>query len=91
MAMVNNLEFTGEFEVASKQSLTPGGWYIGFACGHCRQHFAILDEPTNSGKLGLSGDAVFRAICPNCGKIDEYRVSNLILFESAQGGAISTA
>lgn len=89
--MERQVSFTGRFDVVSRQSLSPGGWYIGFRCRRCRQHFAIMDEPTNSGELGLSGDAVFHASCPSCGQSSDYTAADLVLFESAQGGPTSTA
>lgn len=89
--MERDIKFTGDFAVVSRLSLRPGGWYIGFRCRQCRQHFAIMDEPTNSGELSLSGDAAFLATCPNCGQATHYAAAELVSFESAQGGPMSTA
>lgn len=89
--MRREIRFTGDFNVVTRESLRPGGWYIGFACPHCRQHFAMMDEPTNTGKLSLSGKAAFQAVCPNCGQANVYAVADLVLFEAAQGGPTSTA
>jgi hypothetical protein len=89
--MQRAIEFNGDFDVAPKESLRPGGWYLGFACPGCSRHFAILDEPTNSGEVGLSGNAVFHVQCPNCGHAADYKVEDLVIFESAQGGSVSTS
>jgi len=89
--MQRSIEFKGDFPVVAKESLRPGGWYVGFSCRACGQHFAILDEPTNTGELGLSGDATFHVECPNCGGAHDYAVPDLVIFESAQGGSISTS
>lgn len=89
--MTANLQFTGSYKAATLSSLIPGGWYIGFACRRCHEHFAILNEPTNTGELQISGNALFHAACPGCGASEEYSASDLVLFQAAQGGATSTA
>jgi hypothetical protein len=89
--MQRAIEFKGDFDVVAKESLRPGGWYLGFACSGCGRHFAILDEPTNSGAVGLGGNAAFHVQCPNCGQANAYGVADLVIFESAQGGSISTS
>ncbi len=85
------ITFTGDFTVFSREALRPGGWYIGFLCRQCRQHFAIMDDPTNSGALDFAGEATFHAVCPNCGQANDYAAADLVSFESAQGGPTSTA
>ena len=89
--MPQGIQFTGAYEVSALPALIPGNWYIGFACKTCRQHFAILNEPTGTGALELSGRATFRATCPNCETSGEYSASELVQFEAAQGGPTSTA
>ena len=89
--MDNEIAFTGEFQVEVLTSMTPGGWYIGFSCGKCRRHFAIMDDPTDSGHIRFAGSARFHADCPNCGYANDYLVADLVLFEAAQGGPVSTA
>lgn len=89
--MQRDIKFTGDFNLVTKESLRPGGWYIGFACRRCRQHFAIMDDPTDTGELSLSGQAAFKAVCPNCGESNDYVVADLVVFEAAQGGPTSTA
>lgn len=89
--MAQGVQFTRTYEAAPLSSLTPGGWYIGFVCKRCGQHFAILNEPTNTGTIQISGTALFRANCPNCGNMDEYRTDDLVQFRAAQGGSTSTA
>ncbi len=89
--MERNISFTGDFTVFAREALRPGGFYIGFQCRRCRQHFAIMDDPTNSGDLGFFGDAVFHAVCPNCDQAGDYKAVELVAFESAQGGPTSTA
>lgn len=85
------IHFTGAYDVAALPALVPGGWYIGFACKHCRQHFAILSEPTGTGALEISGAATFSVTCPNCDTRDEYSATDLRQFQAAQGGPSSTA
>ncbi len=89
--MDRNISFTGRFAVAPKQALRPGGWYIGFRCAKCGEHFAIMDEPTGGGDVGLSGNAAFDAVCPNCSAPGAYSAADLVVFEAAQGGPASTA
>ncbi len=89
--MQNELSFNGDLSVVTLQTLRPGGWYIGFQCPRCSQHFAIMDEPTGSGALRLSGPARFQAVCPNCEETRAYAVSDMVVFQAAQGGPTSTA
>ncbi|ARN83603.1 hypothetical protein [Methylocystis bryophila] len=89
--MDNEMAFRGTFDVNSLPGMRPGGWYIGFACRNCRRHFAIMDDPTGSGQIRFAGDAAFRAACPNCEASHDFRVAELVLFEAAQGGPVSTA
>jgi predicted RNA-binding Zn-ribbon protein involved in translation (DUF1610 family) len=89
--MERHISFSGDFEVVSRDGLIPGGWYIGFACPQCGQHFAIMDDPTDSGTITLSGDAAFKSVCPNCGAASAFTAQDLVLFESAKGGSTSTA
>ncbi|QGM97341.1 hypothetical protein [Methylocystis parvus] len=89
--MEQALEFTGIFEAETLPALAPGRWYVGLACRACRRHFAIFNEPTNTGGLRISGDARFEATCPNCGRAGSYPVAELVQFQAAQGGSISTA
>ncbi|MBM3562260.1 MAG: hypothetical protein FJX16_01125 [Alphaproteobacteria bacterium] len=89
--MPQDIQFTGDFDVSTLPALIPGNWYIGFACKQCRQHFAILNEPTGAGGLKLSGRATFRATCPNCEASGDYSASELKQFQAAQGGPSSTA
>ena len=89
--MDNQIAFSGEFDVKTMAGMRPGGWYIGAACRNCRSHFAMMDDPTNGGHVRLAGDAVFHAACPNCGVANDYSVADLVLFEAAQGGSVSTA
>jgi len=89
--MENEVAFTGEFQVQALAAMRPGGWYIGFSCQNCRRHFAIMDDPTNRGRIRFAGNAIFRATCPNCGAANDYDIAKLVLFEAAQGGSVSTA
>lgn len=89
--MDRNILFTGRFLAAPKQALRPGAWYIGFRCADCGEHFAIMDEPTDSGEITLSGNATFDAVCPNCARARSYAAAELVVFEAAQGGPASTA
>lgn len=89
--MDRTISFAGHFPVESKQALRPGGWYIGFRCVKCGEHFAIMDEPTGGGEVGLSGTAAFEAVCPNCAAPRTYSAADLVVFEAAQGGPASTA
>ncbi|WP_442755712.1 hypothetical protein ACNHKD_03370 [Methylocystis sp. JAN1] len=88
--MAAGIRFAGEFEAASLAALVPGHWYIGVACVRCGGHFAIMNEPSGTGNLEISGDALFDAACPNCGESAKYRVTDLVTFQAAQGGPIST-
>jgi hypothetical protein len=89
--MDREISFNGDFPVATRQTLRPGGRYIGFLCAACRQHFAIMDDPTDSGALKFSGAARFRAVCPNCQQGRDYGVADMVVFATAQGGPSSTA
>jgi hypothetical protein len=89
--MQSEISFSGDFTVVSLQKLRPGGWYVGFLCPACGQRFAIMEDPTDSGAINFSGAARFNAICPNCEDRRAYDVSDLTLFQSAQGGPSSTA
>jgi hypothetical protein len=51
----------------------------------------MMDDPTNGGHACLAGSVIFHATCPNCGAVNDYPVADLVLFEAAQGGAVSTA
>ncbi|WP_424360298.1 hypothetical protein [Methylocystis parvus] len=88
--MAPGIRFTGEFEAASLSALIPGHWYVGLACVRCGGRFAIMNEPSNTGIVEISGDAQFHAVCPNCGERAKYRAEDIISFQSAQGGSIST-
>jgi hypothetical protein len=89
--MATGIHFTGQFGAEPLATLVPGAWYIGFACKRCREHFGILNEPTNTGRLQLSGDAVISVSCPNCGVPEQYPAGELTQFQAAQGGSMSTA
>ncbi len=89
--MANEIAFSGEFDVKTMAGMRRGGWYIGSACRNCRSHSALMDDPTNGGLVRLAGDAIFHATCPNCGAVNDYPVADLVLFEAAQGGSVSTA
>jgi hypothetical protein len=89
--MAQGIQFTGAYDISVLTALIPGSWYIGFACKQCRQHFAILSEPTGTGALELSGTATFRVTCPNCNASGEYSATELKQFQAAQGGPSSTA
>lgn len=89
--MPQGIQFSGAYEVSTLPALIPGNWYIGFACKQCRQHSAILNEPTGTGALVLSGWATFNATCPNCETSGDYSASELVQFQAAQGGPSSTA
>ncbi len=89
--MAQGIHFTGVYEPEALSSLTPGRWYIGFACKECRQHFAMLNEPTDTGTLEISGSALFKVTCPNCSAGREYSAAELVQFQAAQGGPSSTA
>ncbi|MGJ0505934.1 MAG: hypothetical protein ACR652_02120 [Methylocystis sp.] len=89
--MDREMSFNGDFAVSARPALRPGGWYLGFRCPHCGEHFAILDDPTDSGAMRLSGAATFHAVCPNCEEARDYTVADMVVFESAQGGPASTA
>ncbi len=89
--MDREIGFNGDFPVVTLQTLRPGGWYIGFRCPTCQQHFAIMDDPTDSGALRLSGAARFHAVCPNCERAQDYGVADMVVFEAAQGGPSSTS
>lgn len=86
-----SIQLTGPFAAETLSTLVPGAWYIGFACNQCREHFAILNEPTNTGGLQISGDAEISVSCPNCGGTEKHFASELVQFQAAQGGAMSTA
>jgi DNA-directed RNA polymerase subunit RPC12/RpoP len=89
--MTREISITGEFEAAPLTALAPGHWYIGLICARCGQRFAIMNEPSNSGGFEISGDARFDANCPSCGHRARYGAENLVSFQSAQGGSVSTA
>ncbi|MGD9657114.1 MAG: hypothetical protein AB7U61_05655 [Methylocystis sp.] len=89
--MSQGIRFTGAYEVSALPALIPGNWYIGFACKKCRQHFAILNDPTGAGALDISGTALFSATCPNCNASGDYSATELVQFQAAQGGPSSTA
>lgn len=89
--MDREISFNGDFAVSARQTLRPGGWYIGFLCPKCRQHFAIMEDPTDSGALRLTGAGRFRAVCPNCEEGQDYAVADMAVFEASQGGPSSTA
>lgn len=88
--MAPGIRFTGEFEAVSLPALTPGHWYVGFACARCGGRFAIMNEPSNTGNVEISGEALFDVACPNCGEQMKYRAEDLVSFQSAQGGSMST-
>jgi len=85
------ISFSGVIRNEGRRALTPMSWYIGFPCRGCGRHFAIMDDPTDSGEIALSGDARFHAVCPNCGVGADYAASDLEPFQAAQGGSVSTA
>jgi hypothetical protein len=89
--MQKEIGFNGDFTVAARQTLRPGGWYIGFLCASCGQHFAIMEDPTGSGELGFTGAGRFRTICPGCEQAQEFGVADMVVFQSAQGGPSSTS
>lgn len=89
--MPQGIQFTGDYKVSASPALVPGSWYIGFACKRCRQHFAILSDPTGTGALEISGSATFSVTCPNCDTGSEYSANELVQFQAAQGGPSSTA
>ncbi len=89
--MSQAIRFDGALNVFALPALIPGNWYIGFACKQCRQHFAILSEPTGTGTLETSGPASFSATCPSCDASGEFSATELVQFQAAQGGPSSTA
>jgi hypothetical protein len=89
--MPQGVRFSGAYDVSTLPALIPGNWYIGLAGKKCRKHFAILNEPTGTGALDISGTASFSATCPNCDASGDYSASELVQFQAAQGGPTSTA
>lgn len=89
--MAQGIHFTGAYAPIALPGLVPGGWYLGFACKRCRQHFAILNDPSDGAPLELSGSASFTTACPNCDVQSEYSTDDLVQFQAAQGGPSSTA
>lgn len=89
--MDSELTFNGDFTISPRQTMRPGGWYVGFLCPRCRAHFAMMEDPTDSGALRLSGAGRFRATCPQCQQSRNYSVADMALFEAAQGGPSSSA
>lgn len=85
------IRFDGDFVVAPKPALRPGGWYLGFRCARCGEHFALVEDPTGSGEIATAGEAVFRTVCPGCAQAHDYLAADLVVFEAAQGGPVSTA
>jgi hypothetical protein len=88
--MAPGVRFTGEFRSAPLSALLPGHWYIGLGCARCGGRFAIMNNPDVAGEIAISGDAVFEVGCPNCGDNARYRATDLVSFQSAQGGSISS-
>jgi hypothetical protein len=89
--MEREISFSGAFPVVARTTMRPGGWHIGFLCPNCRLHFAVMEDPTESGALTLSGPARFQATCPHCKQEREYPVADMVVFEAAQGGPTSSA
>jgi hypothetical protein len=90
-AMKREISFNGDFAVVARTTMRPGGWHIGFLCPKCGLHFAVMEDPTESGALTFSGTARFQARCPRCEQEREYSAADLVVFEAAQGGPTSSA
>lgn len=84
--MPAELEFRGDFPVTPKRMMGPGDWYLGFRCVGCGNRFAILDDPTGTGGMLTTGDALFKAQCPGCGADGAYPTEALLTFQATTGG-----
>jgi hypothetical protein len=75
------ISFNGDFAVLARHNVTPGGWHIGFLCPHCQLHFVVMEDPTDSCALVISGAASIRATCPSREQGREYSVADMVVFE----------
>jgi predicted RNA-binding Zn-ribbon protein involved in translation (DUF1610 family) len=80
------ISLSGEFDAQPKKMLVPGHWYIGFACEACGNGIAVLDDPTGTGAISLSGDGLVRLTCPNCGKSGAHAAGTGRIFQAVNGG-----
>lgn len=77
------LLFNGTWTVDAMRLITPGGWYIGVQSAETRKVYAILPEPTGTGKVTIGGDGRLAVINPETGKVEALNASDLVVFQAA--------
>lgn len=69
----------------SGSGLEPGKWYYGFLCRNCTGQLALLDDPSKGKKpAAMSGDTIFRVVCPHCANELAYESSAIEQFTATK-------
>ena len=77
------LSFNGTWEADAIRLINPGGWYIGVKSPGTGKVYAILPEPTGTGRLRLSGDASLAITNPDTNAVEHFTASDLVVFQAA--------
>jgi uncharacterized linocin/CFP29 family protein len=75
--------FNGPFKVIALRLVTPGNWYIGFRSQVSGRVFAMLDDPTGTGEVRVSGNGTFEVQTPEAGAIETFSGADLVVFQAA--------
>ena len=75
--------FNGPFRVIALRLVTPGNWYIGFRSQVSGRLFAMVDEPTGTGEVRVSGNGTFQVETPETGAIETFSGAHLVVFQAA--------
>ncbi len=69
----------------SASDLERGNWYYGFLCSNCSGQLALLDDHSMGKKpAAMSGEAIFRVVCPHCATERAYESSTIEQFQAAK-------
>jgi hypothetical protein len=77
------IAFNGLFRVIAVRLVTPGNWYLGFRSQVSGRLFAILDEPTGTGAVRVSGEGTFEVETPDTGSIERFSAADMRVFQAA--------
>ena len=75
--------FNGRFKADALRLINPGGWYIGVHSADTNKVYAILPDPTGTGRIDVGGDGDFEITNPDTGAVERVKASDLVVFQAA--------
>ena len=75
--------FNGAFSADALRLINPGGWYIGVQSPETNKVYAIVPEPTGTGRVRVGGNGDLSVRNPDTGNIEQFRATDLVVFQAA--------